>query len=374
MSAIYIHIPFCKRICGYCDFFKSVKLQYLEPTRTAISEELVRQRDFLGGSPVDTIYFGGGTPSLLGEGQISSLLGVISKNYDLSNLSEVTLEANPDDLTMQYLEGLRRGGVNRLSIGVQSFDDRLLQFMNRRHNAQQAIDAVGMAQSVGFDNITIDLIFGVDGFGVGSLRSSIATALSLGVQHISAYHLTIEENTPFACRVARGAMRLVDDSVSQSEYLLIESELTSAGFQHYEVSNYALDGFRSKHNSSYWHGVHYLGVGPAAHSFNGEMRRYAVESIEGYLAGGDARYEIEHLSIEDHYNEYVMTSLRCAQGIDLDLLEERFPLKFVNYFMENIKDWISGGKLRCDNRHIYIPSCHFLISDSIIESLFWCEC
>ncbi len=370
MAAIYLHIPFCKRLCGYCDFFKSVKLQALDSVVDAIAFELLEQRDYLGGEPIRTIYFGGGTPSLLSAARIEELLGVIAQNYNLDELEEVTLEANPDDLNYDYLVALRRAGVNRLSIGVQSFDDDLLGLMNRRHTSAAAIDAIKMAQSVGFDNITIDLIFGVDGFGEEVLRRSLATALSLGVQHISAYHLTIEEGTLFARRVANGQMRVVDESVSESEYKLIDDELTAFGFEHYEVSNYALPSFRSKHNSSYWQGVHYLGVGAGAHSFNGAARRIVVDSIEQYIAGGEGRYRVEELSDEDHYNEYVMTRLRCAEGVELDELKGRFGVDKFAYFEKNILPWISDGKLRNQSGRVYIPTHHFLVSDLIIESLF----
>ncbi len=233
MSAIYLHIPFCKRLCGYCDFFKSVKLHYLEPVLESMERELVEEKGFLGSDDesqkIETIYFGGGTPSLISAEQVGRFLAIISENYSVESLREVTIEVNPDDLSLQYLTELRKVGVNRLSIGIQSFDDEELRFMNRRHSSQQAIEAVRLAQSVGFDNITIDLIFGLEGFGEKVLARSIEIALSLGVQHISAYHLTIEQGTPFARKVQSGAMRVVDDSVSQGEYDLLERELTAAG-------------------------------------------------------------------------------------------------------------------------------------------------
>ncbi len=371
MSAIYLHIPFCKRLCGYCDFFKSVKLQQLDAVLDAMEREVVEERDFLGDHTIETIYFGGGTPSLVSAERIGRFMELIAKHYNLDELREVTLEANPDDITAQYLEALRAVGVNRLSIGIQSFDDDELRMMNRRHTAAQAIEAVHMAQRAGFDNITIDLIFGVPGYGLETLRRSVATALGLGVQHISAYHLTVESGTPFARQVERGALEVVDEAVSQSEYALIEEELTAHGFEHYEVSNYALPNFRSQHNSSYWHGVHYLGVGAAAHSFNGRERRFAVSSIEGYLAGGAERYECEKLCEVDCYNELVMTSLRCCEGIDLDALRSNFAQYLVGHALEAAKPWIAAGQLRSQDNRLYIPTEHFLISDLIIESLFY---
>ncbi len=374
MAAIYLHVPFCKRLCGYCDFFKSVKLGYLQPTLDAMAQELIDEREFFGSgdTTIDTIYFGGGTPSLLSVEQIECLLNVVRQNYNAEVVKEITIEVNPDDITFDYLEGLRRIGVNRLSIGIQSFDDEELKFMNRRHNAQQAMESVRMAQNVGFDNITIDLIFGVAGFGEQALRRSIATALSLGVQHISAYHLTIESGTPFARKVERGAMQVVSDNESQGEYDIVERELVAAGYEHYEISNYALPGFRSRHNSSYWRGVKYLGIGAGAHSFDGEQRRYAVDSIEKYLDGGQGRYECEILSEKDHYNEFVMTSLRCSEGVDIAEMEKRFPSAMCLYMKEAAKCWLLEGKLREGGGRIFIPTEHFLISDAIIETLFFC--
>lgn len=243
--------------------------------------------------------------------------------------------------------------------------------MNRRHSGAQAVEAVRMAQGVGFDNITIDLIFGVAGFDADVLQHSIDVALGLGVQHISAYHLTIEGNTPFARRVSRGEFCAVDDQVSQAEYRLMEEALTGAGYDHYEVSNYAREGYRSRHNSSYWRGVQYLGVGAAAHSFNGVQRRYAVESIEGYLAGGESRYECEELGEEDRYNELVMTSLRCREGVDLVALREMFPSKYLDFALASAAPWLSSGQLVREGERMMIPTKHFLVSDSIIESLFW---
>ncbi len=336
----------------------------------AMRAELVSERDFLEDKHISTIYFGGGTPSLLSVEDISSLLEIIYREYDCTDVQEVTLEANPDDLSLEYLRGLRSLGVNRLSIGVQSFNDDELRFMNRRHSAEQAMQAVAMAQSVGFDNITIDLIFGVVGFGEEVLRDSVTKALALGVQHISAYHLTIEPNTLFARRVARAEFSAVDETVSEREYAIIESMLCAAGYEHYEVSNYALPTYRSQHNSSYWHGVHYLGVGAGAHSYNGKVRRWANSSIEEYIAGGANRYESESLSDAERYDEYVMTSLRCAEGVDLEYIRTSFSQELYLYLIEGAQQWIASGKLVRRAERLFIPTEHFLISDSIIESLF----
>ncbi|MFR9502848.1 MAG: radical SAM family heme chaperone HemW [Rikenellaceae bacterium] len=373
MSAIYFHIPFCKRLCGYCDFFKSVKLHYLQPTLEVMERELIAERSFLTDHNIETIYFGGGTPSLVDPAAIKHLIDVVKGHYCVESLSEVTLEVNPDDISHSYLEGLRAAGVNRLSIGIQSFDDEELRFMNRRHNGAQAVEAVRLAQSVGFDNITIDLIFGVEGFGVDILERSLSMALSLGVQHISAYHLTIESGTPFARRVAKGDFKAVDDSISQIEYALIDKVLTAANFEHYEVSNYALSGYHSRHNSSYWQGVQYLGIGPGAHSYNGLQRRYVEGSIESYLKQSECIYQVEELSMIDRYNEYVMTSLRCCEGVDLEYMRGVFPSWIYAFMLDAANNWLVEGKLCCERGRLYIPIKHFMISDLIIESLFYCS-
>lgn len=371
MSAIYFHIPFCKRLCGYCDFFKSVKLKALNETLQSMSRELESEHSFLHNRTIETIYFGGGTPSLAAPDKIKGLINQVRSLYDVSKLSEVTLEANPDDITREYLEALRAAGVNRLSIGIQSFCDEELKFMNRRHNSAQAIEAVRLAQEVGFDNITIDLIFGVDGFGIESLNHSIDVALSLDVQHISAYHLTIESGTAFGRKLSNGEISQVAEGVSEEEYLLVHNRLVEAGFEHYEISNFAKPNFRSRHNSSYWHGVEYLGIGAGAHSFNGDTRRITIESIEDYNNNSADIYEIEELTTTDHYNELVMTSLRCTEGIDLKYIKTNFHEKYTLYIMGAAQSSIEAKHLVIENDRMFIPTEHFLLSDTIIESLFF---
>ncbi len=336
----------------------------------AMAQELRQQRDFLNNKNIDTIYFGGGTPSLLSVEQVGDFLSLIKGLYCTSSLREVTLEANPDDLSLEYLQGLRSVGVNRLSIGVQSFDDAELRFMNRRHSAQQARSAVESARLAGFDNIAIDLIFGVEGFDSDVLRGSIESALALDVEHIAAYHLTIEPDTRFGKLVQQGQMHEVAEGKSVEEYELLHTSLTNAGYQHYEVSNYAKVGRRSQHNSSYWQGVEYLGIGAGAHSFNGTHRRWARPSIDSYLAGGAQRYESERLSDVDRRNEMIMTSLRCAEGLDLAQFEQLFGQGERQELELTAQRWIASSELRVEGQRIYIPAEHFMVSDMIIESIF----
>lgn len=368
MAGLYFHIPFCKRICAYCDFFRVADLRHLSSVVEAMHCELEEQSDFLHDRHVGTIYFGGGTPSLLPPKELQRFVDHASEIFDCSQVEEITVEANPDDVTDEWVAQLAVTQVNRVSLGVQSFDDDELHFMNRRHSASEAVDAVRRLQRAGISNITIDLIFGVDGFGQEVLESSIAQALDLGVQHISAYHLTIEPNTTFGRRKERGLMREVDEQQSELEFRLMHERLTAAGYEHYEVSNFALPDYRAKHNSSYWHGVEYLGIGAGAHSYNGLERHYSEQSVAEYIAMRE--YVREKLSESDHFNEYVMTSLRCAEGISLEYLSERFGESVRDRVMQIARSWIEAGDLRFEGDRLSIPPERFMISDAVIESLF----
>ncbi|MCM1300491.1 MAG: radical SAM family heme chaperone HemW, partial [Alistipes senegalensis] len=315
MAGIYFHIPFCKRVCAYCDFYKEVGTGRMDELVAAMHRELERQRDYLGGEPVRTRYFGGGTPSLCPPDAIRRLLDRAAQLFDCSTVEETTLEANPDDLDGRYLAALREAGVDRLSVGVQSFDDDCLRLMNRRHTAAQAEAAIRMARDAGFENITADIIFGVPGFGGDSLRRTLDRLLAADVQHVSAYHLTVEPDTAFGRRAARGTFAPVDETTSECEFRLVHDTLCAAGFEHYEVSNYARPGFRACHNAAYWHGAKYLGIGPAAHSYDGRERHWNVASVSRYVEGAPPENEV--LTETDRFNEFVMTRLRTAEGIDL---------------------------------------------------------
>ncbi len=368
MAGLYFHIPFCRRICAYCDFFREADLSGMAPALEAMHQEMEEQREFLHDRDIRTIYFGGGTPSLVAPNQVQSLIDRAHRLWNCNAVEEITLEANPDDITAEYVAQLRTTDVNRVSLGVQSFDDEELRFMNRRHSASAAVDAVKRLQDAGVDNITIDLIFGVDGFGHEVLERSLEQAIALGVQHISAYHLTVEENTTFHRSLQRGQMRVVDEECSEREFSLIHKRLTEAGFEHYEVSNYALAGCRSRHNSSYWHGAEYLGIGTGAHSFNGEVRRWSQQSVAEYSLV--RRYEEERLSERDRLNEYVMTGLRCVEGIDLDYVCERFGKGHCERIKRGVEPWINSGDVIANGSRIAVDAERFLISDAVIESLF----
>ena len=330
----------------------------------AMHAELDAQCDFLHDKTIRTIYFGGGTPSLLAPSEIERFLEQAHSLFDCSQVEEITIEVNPDDITAEYVAELRKTSVNRISMGVQSLDDDCLQFMGRRHSAKQAVDAVQMLQAAGYDNISVDLIFGVEGFGSEVLAKTIEGFVAMGVQHISAYHLTIEENTRFGRLLARGEMHEIKEECSEAEFLQVHNALTAAGFEHYEVSNYALPGFRSKHNSSYWREVEYLGIGPGAHSFNGEVRRWCEQPIEEYVGG--VEYGSEKLSATDKLNEYVMTSLRCAEGLSLAKVEQCFGQKERERLEHEAKKGCIADLLINENGMLRIPSEKMLLSDMVI--------
>lgn len=372
MAGIYFHIPFCRRICAYCDFYKNADLRLMEQTLAAMEREVVARRDFLRGEAVRTIYFGGGTPSLASAEWIGRAIELCREMFDCSPLEEVTLEANPDDLSEEYLRALREVGVNRLSIGIQSFDDEVLRTMNRRHDAAAAVRAVETARAVGFDNITIDLIYGLPFGPKDALTRSLAQAVALGVEHVSAYHLTIEPNTRFGRMAERGELVPVPEEESERQYNQVHTTLTEASYDHYEISNFAREGRRSRHNSSYWQSQPYLGIGPAAHSFDGESRLWAVSSVADYLAGVDRGecYENEYLTATDRYNETIMTSLRCREGVDLAELEKKFGRARKEYFVNETARFVASGVLVSDGNRVAMCPERWLVSDSVIAELF----
>ena len=323
---IYVHVPFCRRKCTYCAFYSTPSARLREAYVDALLRELELRKDEVSG-PVRTVYFGGGTPSLLGLDQLQRIGDALDRAVDLGSLEEATLECNPEDLTPEFLAGLRRQGLfNRISIGVQSFDDALLRLIGRRHTAQQAMDAVEAAARAGFENITIDLIYGIPGLGDGAWRQAVQQAVALPVKHLSAYSLTVEEDTALAQQVATGRVTMPDDERVVEQYLLLCDVMLAAGYEHYEVSNFARPGYASRHNSRYWDRTPYVGLGPAAHSFDGRRRRWNVANVERYVADmaeGCKCFEEETLTVADARNEALMTGLRTAVGIPSQLVSRQ---------------------------------------------------
>lgn len=368
MAAVYFHIPFCKRICAYCDFHRFADLRTVEKVIEAMHAEIDETIDFLNDRKIRTIYFGGGTPSLLPPRELQRLTEHLRSRYDLAELEEVTVEVNPDDVSEEYVNELVRTEINRISIGIQSFDDRLLQLMNRRHNGRQAAEAVRLLQSRGYKNITVDLIFGFNGFGDEVVKADLQKIAELGIQHVSAYHLTIEPDTRLGRMAARGEFFAIPEERSEQLFGLIHNVLTDNGFEHYEVSNYARSGFRSRHNSSYWTGTEYLGIGTGAHSFNGEQRRWCSQQPAGYLLR--RCYESEALTERDRFNELVMTSLRRVEGLDLRIVAERFGAVRAERLLKEAEAMESFGVRVVGKGLIQIPAERMLISDAVIERMF----
>lgn len=372
MAGIYIHIPFCKRLCNYCDFYKSISVAHVDEFVDALEREMDSTKEYLPAQPIRTLYFGGGTPSVLSAVQMERILTALGKRWDLSGVEELTMEANPDDVTRQWADAMVAMGVNRVSLGVQSFVDRDLQFMNRRHTAAGAIDAVNNLHRAGVNNISIDLIYGLPQMSMQEWDYNLLTAIKLNVQHISAYHLIVEPRTVLGRMTERGGFRPIDEVRSEEQYLALHNKLCQAGWEHYEISNFARDGFRSRHNSAYWRGIPYLGLGPSAHSFDGVGRRWAVASLGKYLtlAGTDAIYDGETLDEEDCYNEYVMVSLRCIEGVDTEYLTRRFGAHKLQLFLSAALRLIDEGVLVRHGNRVSIPPEKWLCSDAIIADLF----
>ena len=369
MATLYFHIPFCKRICSYCDFYKVGALKLLPNVVEGMHRELEERSNYLSSQHITSIYFGGGTPSLLQPADVERFIAHARELLDCSDVEEITLEANPDDLTEEYVKELAKTSVNRVSLGIQSFDDGALEMMNRRHTAEEAKETVARLKRYGIDNISIDIIFGIAGYGGDTLRNTLSEAIKLDVGHISAYHLTIEERTKLGLMTQRGEYTPISDEESEREYMVVHEALKAAGYEHYEVSNYAKEGCRARHNSAYWQGVEYLGIGPGAHSFSRDNRTWCISTAKEY-AEGVVKYESEELSTLDHMNEYVMTSLRRVEGVDLGYIGERFGLKHKTRIVDAAKEWVEAGVVCYEGERLAIRPERFLVSDAVIEAFF----
>ena len=372
MAGIYLHIPFCIQRCSYCNFFSVVSINLVNEVINAIIKELSIRKDYLKNEPVQTIYFGGGTPSLLTIQQIEKLLNTVYTNFPVEQNAEITFEANPDDLTKNYLFDLKKVGINRLSIGIQSFDDDKLKILNRRHNATQAHEAVREAQKAGFNNISIDLIYGLPFQSLDEWGADLDKAFSLSIQHLSAYGLTFEEKTLLSKQKEKKIIEPADEELMIKMYELLLEESSKKGFDAYEISNFSLPGFYSRHNSSYWNQTAYLGVGPSAHSYNGISRQWNVAAIQKYTEGilkNSSFYEQEILSLEDRYNEYVLLGLRTKNGINIDALEQNFGTELKDFCLENIKTFIDNEKAYRCGSFLRLNTKGKLISDTIIAQL-----
>lgn len=373
MAGIYIHIPFCRKACTYCDFHFTTNLLKVQDLVDAICLEIDIQNDYLGGSELNSIYFGGGTPSLLSESQLNQILDRIRLNHSVNPNAEITLEANPDDLSSEKLNTLKSSGINRLSIGIQSLNDDLLKWMNRSHDRQQALNCISEAKSIGIENLSIDLIFGTN-FPDRNLITELEEFLGLGVPHISAYSLTVEPGTLLNNLIEKGEERPMDPEHAANEFLQCHKALSAAGFDHYEVSNYARSGKKAKHNSSYWESKSYLGVGPSAHSFNGTARQWNVKSNAKYikeLGIGRVPNEIETLDQTAKLNELLMTGLRTAKGVNRDQIIELSTESHWDQLVNRCEAHQISNTIIMKEDHIVCNENGWLILDHILSELFF---
>lgn len=350
MAGIYIHIPFCKQACHYCDFHFSTSMKKKDEMITALIQEIHLRKNEIN-ELVETIYFGGGTPSVLSNEEINQILEPIFSLFDVIENPEITLEANPDDLSIERIQQLAASKINRLSIGVQSFYNEDLQLMNRAHNADEAWNSLVEATKY-FDNISIDLIYGISNLSMEKWKANVQKALDLGINHISSYALTVEPKTALATLVKNGKIPTPDDGEAHEHFLALVEMLENAGFVHYELSNFGKPAYFSKNNSAYWLGKKYLGIGPSAHSFDGTHRSWNIANNSMYInqiQEQKSPREVEELSIQDRYNEYVMTGLRTIWGVSLEKITTDFGSNYLNYMLNNANPFIKNGKLVIEN-------------------------
>jgi oxygen-independent coproporphyrinogen III oxidase len=369
MSHLYLHVPFCKQACHYCDFHFSTSQDKKGEMVRAMMKELEHRRSELPGQHLDTIYFGGGTPSVLSADELKFIFDSIDKHFSISPGAEITLEANPDDLTAAFLKALRSTPVNRLSIGIQSFRDEDLKMMNRAHTAPEAEASVKRAQDAGITNLTVDLIYGIPGLDEMSWQKNLDHVRELEVQHLSSYCLTVEPKTALARFVQSGKISPVDEQLASKHFQQLVQFAKENGFDHYEISNFAKKGFIAKHNSSYWFGEPYLGIGPSAHSFDGEKRRWNISNNAQYLhfiSAGKTTYEEETLNENERYNEFVMTHLRTMWGVTL----KEVPEEFQTHFKTEAEKWLASGDMENNANVFVLTEQGKLIADRIASDLF----
>lgn len=372
MAGIYIHIPFCKQACYYCDFHFSTSLKKKSELVTALAKELILRKDEFKNQTVETIYFGGGTPSLLTIDELQFLISEVYKNYIVIETPEITLEANPDDLSKDLIVQLSNSPVNRLSIGVQSFFEADLKLMNRAHNAAEAKACLEEATKH-FDNISIDLIYGIPGLTNENWIKNIETVLSYNIPHISSYALTVEPKTALDTFIKKGIIENVDDDLAQEQFHILIEKLEANGFVHYELSNFGKPDYFSKNNSAYWQGKSYLGIGPSAHSFNGNERGWNVRNNSKYIKALEQNIlpiETEVLSTTDKYNEYVMTGLRTIWGVSLERVEQDFGIMYKNYLLEQATFHLKNEMLYLNDGKILVTKKGKFLSDGIASDLF----
>lgn len=376
MAGIYIHIPFCKQACNYCDFHFSTSLKNKDAFINSLIKEIDLQQDYLETKKISTLYFGGGTPSLLSQKELMRIFEKLYKVFDIDNDAEITLEANPDDLTEQKIIELKGTPINRFSIGIQSFSDDDLKLMNRAHNSEEALDAVRYAQDNGFENLSIDLIYGSPTLSNHQWRNNLQIAFALDVKHISAYCLTVEPKTALAHAIKQGKIKNVDEQKSAEQFEVMLEAMRKFNFLQYEISNFCKEGFYSKHNSNYWLKENYLGLGPSAHSYNGITRQWNISNNALYIQSVDSgivNFEKESLTTSQRYNEYILTSLRTMWGTSLDFINEKYGHDYVTFSIKEAQNYISSNDLLIEQNKLFLTDKGKLIADKISSDLFFVD-
>jgi len=372
MAGIYIHIPFCRQKCHYCDFYNTTNTRLIPVFVTSLLKETERNRHYLQNEAVNTIYFGGGTPSVLGEERVKLIIDKIHNHFDRQKNAEITFEVNPDDINPEYLQILQEAGVNRLSIGIQSFNNKHLRKMNRRHDASQATNSVLWAKKSGFENISVDLIYGIPGQSNADWQNTLEYVFGLPIQHLSAYHLTFHEGTRFNNWLVQGAFKELSEKDSLWQFNQLITIAQSFAFEHYEISNFARNKMYSSHNTSYWLGKNYLGLGPSAHSYNGTSRRWNVSNTIKYIQAIEKDkfpFKSEILTENDKYNEYIITRIRTKWGVSTDFIQHQFGTKFIEHFLKNIKNCIDKKLVVMEKGTYKLTRKGIFISDKIMQSL-----
>ena len=374
MAGIYIHTPFCKRRCIYCDFFSTTQSEKKPAYIYALCQELDLRKDYLEGEDIETIYLGGGTPSQLSQEELEEIFSTLYNIYKVKEDAEITLEANPDDLTPEYVYMLRSLPINRISMGIQTFQEETLKLLHRRHTARQAIEAFQRCREAGFQNISIDLMYGLPGETLDTWKQDLQQAIALRPEHISAYHLIYEEGTALWKLKEQHQVEEADEDLSVTLFRTLIDELTRAGYEHYEISNFCLPGLHSRHNSSYWTGKKYLGCGPSAHSFNGTSRQWNVASLDKYIHAiqqGKLDYEIEELDIYTRYNDFVITAIRTHWGMSLSQLRSTYGEELYRYCLRMAKPHLAQGVLEMKEDTLKLTKEGIFISDGIMSDLLW---
>ena len=373
MAGIYIHIPFCRQACHYCDFHFSVSLSSMKELVEAIKKEIVLRKNYLQGEDVETVYLGGGTPSILPHAALMDIFSELAKHFTISKDAEITIEANPDDLSLKKIKELTSTPVNRLSVGIQSFFDTDLKFLNRIHTGDEAERCVHHLQEMGFKNITIDLIYGIQTLSNEQWSKNIEKAFQLNVNHISSYSLTVEPKTVFASMIQKKSIPNVDDVKSAEQFEILMDSMLANGFLHYEISNFCKEGFYSKHNSSYWLGKSYLGLGPSAHSYNGIERQWNVKSNSKYISSLKENIipmENEILTEHQKYNEYILTSLRTMWGVDEKKIESDFSKDVYERYLKSVIEKINEGYVQKETGKLTLTRKGKLYADKVSSDLF----